>query len=154
MRPHASRPAILVLAAFAVPIAGGALAAPAVAQTPPDDACAERLDTGERRTYRFENGSRSLSWARLVVTPTRADEDRYCVEVRFGGRKPFHEASTTGYERRNGRWVQIGGDGGGGEPMRSYTQTVQLRAKRRSDRHYDVRVDGRWYRATASLRNP
>lgn len=154
MRHAVVRPVPLVLATLAVPLIGGAMAAPAVAQTQEHDACNERLDTSERKTYRFKNGSRSLSWARLVVTPTRANENRYCVEVRFGSRNPMHRSSTTGYERRNGRWVLIGGDGGGGGHGPSYEQSVQIRDKRRSDRHYEVRSNGRWYKATASLRNP
>ena len=143
----------LLLAAFATPVAAGALAAPAGAQDLPD-ACAQRLDTAERDTYRFESGRRSLSWARLVVTPTRADADLYCIQVRFGGRAALHRSSTTGYERRGGRWVKVGQDGGGAQRKASYTETVRPPAGRRTDRVYEVRANGRWYRAEASIRNP
>lgn len=153
MRIPRAVPATLLVTALAAPAGVGALAAPAAAQTPPD-ACAQRLDTAERTTYRFEQGRRSLSWARLVVTPTRADEDLYCIQVRFGGRSALHRTSTTGYERRGGRWVKIGQDGGGAHRRASYTETVRPPARRRTDRVYEVRANGRWYRAEASIRNP
>jgi hypothetical protein len=153
MRTLVAPPVALALTAVLVPLAGGAFATTAVAQDAPD-ACAERLDTAGRQVERFRAGSRTLSWGRVVATPTRADDDRYCVEIRFGGRTPNHRSSTRGFARRNGRWVAIGGDGGGAEPRASYTQTVQMPARRRSDRTYEVRADGRWYAAVVSLRNP
>lgn len=153
MRIPPAVPAALLTTALVAPVAAGALAAPAAAQTLPD-ACAQRLDTRDRETHRFENGRRSLSWARLVVTPTRADPDLYCIEVRFGGRSALHRSSTTGYQRRNGRWVKVGQDGGGAQRKRSYTETVRPPAGARTDRVYEVRTGGRWYRAEASIRNP
>lgn len=144
----------LLLAALAGPAAAGALAAPASAQTPePPDACKETLDQRERASYRFKDGRRTWSPGRVVVTPTRASPDRYCVEVRFGGRSVVHEASTKGWERRNGRWVVIGGDGGGGDLARSYTRSIQIQARRRVEFRYDVTVGGRTYRASFRRQN-
>ena len=87
------------------------------------------------------------------MTPTRADENRYCIEVRFGGRAVIHESSTKGWERRNGRWVVIGGDGGGGDLTRSYTRSVQIRERRRVEFRFDVRIQGREYRASFRRQN-
>ncbi|CAB4943400.1 unannotated protein [freshwater metagenome] len=149
------RPSVaLVLASLALPAAAGGLAAPASAQAPqPDDACAEPLDRGGRESHRFEDGRRTWDPGRVVVTPTRADPDRYCIEVRFGGRAVLHESSTKGWERRGGRWVVIGGDGGGRELTRSYTRTVRIKERRRVEYRFDVTVGGRTYRASFRLRN-
>lgn len=146
--------AALVLASLAIPAAVGGLAAPASAQTPePPDACKQALDARERETYRFRDGRRTWSPGRVVVTPTRADEDRHCIEIRFGGRSVLHESSTKGWARRNGRWVVIGGDGGGGDLARSYTRSVQIQARRRVEFRYDVTVGGRTYRASFRRQN-
>jgi hypothetical protein len=153
VRPFVCLPVALVAVVLAGPVGTGPFVAPAAAQEPAD-ACAERLDAGTRTAHRFRYDGRALSWARVVVTETAADADRYCVEVRFGGRKPTHRTSTRGYERRAGRWVEAGGDGGGAEPKRSYTETVQVRDGRRTDRRYEIRSGGDWYRAAVSLRNP
>jgi hypothetical protein len=154
MRLPTASPVALLLASLAVPVAAGALAAPAGAQgsTPPD-ACKERLDTSERASYRFEDGRRTWAPGRVVVTPTRADENRYCIEVRFGGRAVVHESSTKGWERRGGRWVVIGGDGGGGDLTRSYTRTAQIQERRRVEFRFDVTIQGREYRAKFRRQN-
>lgn len=150
-----SRPLVpLLVAALAVPAAAGALAAPASAQTPePPDACKEALKERERETYRFKDGRRTWTPGVVVVTPTRAYSNRYCVEIRFGGRAPVHSASTKGWERKNGRWVVVGGDGGGGERARSYTRSIQIKARRRVEFRYDVTVGGRTYRASFRRQN-
>lgn len=150
-----SRPLVpLLVASLAVPAATGVLAAPVSARTPePPDACKQPLDQRERETYRFMDGRRTWSPGRVVVTPSRADENRYCVEVRFGGRSVFHQSSTKGWARQNGRWVVIGGDGGGGDLARSYTRSIQIRARRRVEFRYDVQIQGRWYRASFRVQN-
>jgi hypothetical protein len=154
MRHVLRRSVPLLVASLAVPAAAGALAAPASAQTPePPDACKQALNQRERESYRFKDGRRTWSPGRVVVTPTRADEDRYCIEIRFGGRSVFHQSSTKGWERRGGRWVVIGGDGGGGDLATSYTRSVQIQDRRRVEYRYDLRVDGRWYRASFRLVN-
>lgn len=153
--PAASPVALpLLLAMLAVPVAAGALAAPATAQTPaPPDACTERLDRSERESYRFKDGRRTWDPGRVVVTPTRADADRYCIEIRFGGRAVYHRSSTKGWERRGGRWVVIGGDGGGGSLGPGYTRTAQIQERRRVEFRFDVRIQGRWYRASFRVAN-
>lgn len=148
-------PVALLLASLAVPVAAGALAAPAGAQSSsePPNACKESLDRGERESYRFKDGRRTWAPGRVVVTPTRADENRYCIEVRFGGQAVVHESSTKGWERRNGRWVVIGGDGGGGDLTRSYTRTAQIQERRRVEFRFDVTIQGREYRASFRRQN-
>ncbi|WP_026910927.1 hypothetical protein [Patulibacter minatonensis] len=153
MRHVLRRSVPLLLTSLAVP-AAGAFTATASARTPePPDACAQALDRGERETYRFKDGRRTWSTGRVVVTPTRADAHRYCIEVRLGGRAVFHQSSTKGWARQGGRWVVIGGDGGGGDLVRSYTRTAQIQARRRVEFRYDVRIQGRWYRASFRVQN-
>lgn len=154
MRLPTASPVAAVLAALALLVAAGTLAAPATARTAtPPDACKEPLDRGGRESYRFEDGRRTWEPGRVVVTPTRADEHRYCIEVRFGGRAVVHESSTKGWERRNDRWVVNGGDGGGGDLTRSYTRTAQIRPRRRVEFRFDVRIRGREYRASFRRQN-
>lgn len=152
MRRSPRSSALLVLAALAVPAAAGAVATPATAATS-DDACAEALNPDRRSVYRFKRDGGTLWYGRVVVTATRADRDRYCIQVDFGNRTVFHGFGMSGYERRDGRWVNDGGLGDEGSRGGSYTQSMQVPERYRIDRSYSIRHDGRWYRTTSISRS-
>jgi hypothetical protein len=146
MRIRTRTPLALAVVALATPVAAGTIAAPAaVAQSTPD-ACAQPLNPDRKSVYRFKNGARTLGYARVVVTATKASRHRYCIQVQFDGRTLHHAFGQTTYERRNGAWVNVGGLGDSGGPARSYSATMQVPDKIRIDRSYSVRVGGRWYR--------
>jgi hypothetical protein len=145
MRPFPRSPVALVLAALALPAVTGAAAAPAGAATTPD-ACEQGLDPDRRSVYRFKDGRTTLGFGRVVVTATKADRHRYCIQVQFGDRKVFHGFGMSSYERRGGEWVNEGGLGDSGSRGGSYTQTMQVPNRTRIDRSYSIRHEGRWYR--------
>jgi hypothetical protein len=148
MRPS---PTALVLAPLAVLVLAGATAAPAGAATTPD-ACQQRLNPDRRSVYRFKDGGTTLSYGRVVVTATKADRHRYCIQVQFGGRTVFNGFGMSSYERRDGKWVNQGGLGDSGARGDSYTQSMQVPDKTRIDRSYSIRDDGRWYRTISISR--
>lgn len=145
MRLSRRAPAPLVLAALAVPVVSGGVAAPAVAATTPD-ACEQALNPDRRSTYRFKDGDTTLGFGRVVVTATKANRDRYCIQVQFGGRTVFNGFGMSSYERRDGKWVNEGGLGDSGSRGASYTQSMQVPNRTRIDRSYSIRHEGRWYR--------
>jgi len=152
MRTALRSPLALAAAVLTLPVAAVAVGAPAAtAQTPPD-ACAQALNPDRRSVYRFKSGGRTLAVGRVVVTATKANRHRYCVQVDFQGRRLFNGFGESGYERRNGKWVNVGGLGDAGSVGRSYTQTMQVPDKYRIDRTYSIRTGGRWYRTIAISR--
>jgi hypothetical protein len=151
MRLLRRSPVALALAALAVPVASGTAAAPAVAASPPD-ACKQALNPDRRSVYRFKDGGTTLGFGRVVVTATKAHRHRYCIQVQFGGRTVFNGFGESGYERRDGKWVNVGGLGDSGSRGGSYTQTMQVPDKYRIDRSYSIRHEGRWYSTIAISR--
>jgi hypothetical protein len=152
MRIRTGPPLALAVATLALPLVAGAVAAPAAsAQTTPD-ACAQPLNPERRSVYRFKSGSKTLGFGRVVVTATKANPNRYCHRIDFEGRTVFHGFGESGYERRNGAWVNVGGLGDSGYEATSYTRTVQVPNHYRIDRTYSIRSGGRWYRTISISR--
>ncbi|WP_022928853.1 hypothetical protein [Patulibacter americanus] len=145
MRPFPRSPVALVLAALAVPVVAGAAAAPASAATAPD-ACEQALNPERRSVYRFKDGGSTLDFGRVVVTATKADRHRYCIQVQFGDRKVFNGFGMSSDKRVDGKWVNEGGMGDSGSRGESYTATMQVPDKTRINRSYSIRHEGRWYR--------
>jgi hypothetical protein len=145
MRPFPRSPVALALAALAVPVVAGATAAPAGAATAPD-ACEQQLNPDRRSVYRFKDGRATLGFGRVVVTATKADRHRYCIQVQFGGRTVFNGFGLSSYKRVDGKWVNEGGMGDSGGRGGSYSSTMQVPDRTRIDRSYSIRHGGRWYR--------
>jgi hypothetical protein len=143
---------LALAAALALPLAAGTVAVPAASAQTPADACAQALNPDRRSVYRFKDGSKTLGYGRVIVTATKANRHRYCIRVDFGNRTVFHAFGESGYERRNGKWVNVGGLGDSGSKATSYTQTMQVPDKYRIDRSYSIRTGGRWYRTIAISR--
>jgi hypothetical protein len=137
----------LALAAvtLTVPLAGATVAVPPASAQTGGDACKQALNPDRRSVYTFKNGSRKLGFGRVVVTATKADRHRYCMSVQFDGRRVFNGFGQSGYERRNGKWVNVGGLGDSGAPGVSYTRTMQVPDRYRLDHTFSVRWKGRWY---------
>lgn len=150
MRLSRRSPVALALTALAVPVVAGAVAAPAGAATP--DACAQTLNPDRRSVYRYKDGKKTLAFGRVVVTATKADPHRYCIEVQFGDRKVFNGFGLSSYKRVDGKWVNEGGLGDAGSRGASYTQTMQVPDKTRIDRSYSIRYGGDWYRTISISR--
>jgi hypothetical protein len=121
----------------------GAATTRAVQATP--DACKERLVRDRQAQYRFTNGRLRLTFARVVVTPTRANRHRYCVRVLTGSRTVLHAWGEQGYERKGGTWVATGGLGDT-FTAKGYTQTIQVPAAYRIVRTFRIRFGARWYK--------
>lgn len=152
MRSPSGSPLALVAAALALPLAAGAVVAPTAAAQSTPDACAQALDPDRRAVYGFKNGGRSLGFGRVVVTATKANRHRYCISVQFDGRTVTHAFGQSGYERRNGEWVNVGGLGDSGYRTGSYRRSMQVPDKYRIDHSFSVRSGGRWYRTIAISR--
>ncbi|MSW50445.1 MAG: hypothetical protein F2817_06090 [Actinobacteria bacterium] len=144
----------LALAAvtLAVPLAGATVAVPAASAQTGGDACKQALNPERRSVYAFKNGSRKLGFGRVVVTATKADRHRYCISVQFDGRRVFNGFGQSGYERRDGRWVNVGGLGDTGARGGSYTRTMQVPDRYRIDHSFSIRSGGRWYRTISISR--
>lgn len=151
MRPFRRSPVALALAALAVPVVAGTVAAPAGAATQPD-ACQQALNPERRSVYRFKDGDTTLPFGRVVVTATKADRHSYCIRVGFGGRTVFNGFGLASYKREGGKWVNEGGLGDSGSRGDSYTQSMKVPDKTRIDRSYSIRHEGRWYRTIAISR--
>jgi hypothetical protein len=145
MRRFPRSPVALVLTALAVPVVAGAAAAPAGAAQAPD-ACEQQLNPDRRSVYRYKDGGTTLGFGRVVVTATKANRHRYCIQVQFGGRTVFNGFGLSSYKRVDGTWVNEGGMGDTGARGDAYTSTMQVPDKTRIDRSYSIRHEGRWYR--------
>ncbi|MDO9410460.1 hypothetical protein [Patulibacter sp.] len=152
MRIRTRTPLALAAVTLALPLAGGAVTVPVASAQSTPDACAQALNPDRRTVYRMSNGGKTLGYARVVVTATKANRHRYCIQVQFDGRKLFHAFGQSSYIRRNGTWVNEGGLGDSGYRTGSYTKSMQVPDKRRIDQSFSVRVGGRWYRTISISR--
>lgn len=155
MRSPLRAPAALVAAAALAAVALPSAATADTAQPSAErvDTCQQALNTDRTAVYRFHRGKRTLSFGRVVVTPTKARPHSYCVRVQFGGRTAFSGFGQTSYELRGGRWVNVGGLGDTGGPTKGYSRSIDLERRTRTDLSFSIkRADG-WYRtSTISLR--
>lgn len=152
MRTRTGTSLALAAATLALPLAGAAVVAPSASAQATPDACAQPLNPERRSVYRFKNGGRTLGYGRVVVTASKADGHRYCIQVQFGGRTVTHAFGQTTYERRNGTWVNVGGLGDSGYRTSDYSATLQVPDKTRIDRSYSIKAGGRWYKTIAISR--
>jgi hypothetical protein len=148
-------PLALALVAVAAPTSVALAAAPAAVAQSTTDACKKDLNPDRRSVYRFKDGKRTLGFGRVVVTATKSDRHLYCFRVDFDERRVFNSFGESGYERRDGKWVNVGGLGDSGSVGGSYRQSMAVPDKYRKDRSYAIRHEGRWYRTISiSRRNP
>lgn len=155
MRPPLRAPAALLAAAAlgAVALPSAATAAPAQPSAERVENCLQPLNTNRTAVYRFHRGSRTLSFGRVVVTPTKARPHSYCVRTEYGGRTVFGAFGESGYELRGGRWVNVGGLGDSGGRVRGGTRSIDLPRRYRTDLSYSVKRPDGWYTtSTISLR--
>lgn len=152
MRIRPGSPLLLAAAALSLPLVGATVAVPVAAAQSTPDACAQPLNPDRRSVYGFKNGGRTLAHTRVIVTASKANAHRYCIQVQFDGRTVTHAFGQTTYERRGGRWVNVGGLGDSGYRATSYSLTMQVPDKTRIDRSYSVKSGGRWYRTISISR--
>jgi hypothetical protein len=135
----AAAAAVVLLAGPSRTLGGPATAAAAT------EACDQALDHDRREVFRFKDGRRTLGYGRVVVTPTKASPNRYCVRVGFGGRTVTHRFDGGSYLRADGKWEWEGGLGSGTYRTEAYEQSLQVKEDQKVDRRYGIRSGGRWF---------
>lgn len=155
MRPPLRTVVALPAALLACAVAPPAIAAAATAQPGGErvENCLQTLNEDRAAVYRFHRGGKTLSFGRVVVTPTLNRRHSYCVRVQFGGRTVFNGFGQSSYELRGDRWVNIGGLGDTGGRSEGFTRSIDLAPRTRTDLSYSIKRPDGWYRTTAiSLR--
>lgn len=156
MRPPLRSPVSLLAALAACALTPPAVAAAADTPQPGGERaenCLQTLNEDRAAVHRFQRGGKTLSFGRVVVTPTRARPHSYCVRVQFGGRTVFNGFGQSSYELRDDRWVNIGGLGDTGGRSEGYTRSIDLARRSRTDLSYSIKRPDGWYRTTTiSLR--
>lgn len=98
----------------------------------PFSACNVELDLGTRKVYRFKNqAGQKLNFGKVKVTATADHPNRYCVQLRLGGRTPYGSEARAFYDlNEHGRCRYMGGQGSESADRlrdKSYTLKVERR---------------------------